>query len=193
MRFICSSSTSAWAKSVLIVTSRFKPALTPYLRSIPMSRCTASSVTPALWIRLAPPVTNGVNLRSRPRFSELRLLRVPARLTRVMLYGFGIGDQNACSFLRPMFRMRLIPQLCGSDSGKRRVIIGIAISATQPLGVCFATTSQTPSQSRLILEDVLPERLPSPSLATCWSSIAPRGLVTNMYAEREALKVARIT
>ena len=78
------------------------------------------------------------------------------------------------------------------NRGKRSVTIGIAISATQPLGVCFAATSQTPSQSRLILEEAQPKRPPSPSLATCWSSIAPRGFVTNMYPERESLNVSRI-
>ena len=105
---------------------------------------------------------------------------VPARLTRVRVYSFEIGAQNTCSFLRRMFRMKLTPHTCSSASGKRRVIIGIAISAVHPSGVRCATTSQTPSQFRLMFDVLVPRQPPSPSSDTCCSSLAPSGLVTNM-------------
>ena len=112
-------------------------------------------------------------------------------LTRVSPYALGIGAQKACSFLRPMLRIRLMPQRWTSRSGKRSVIIGMTISADQPSSVRRARTSQIASQSRLTLE-VTPPRPPSPSLKTCWSSLAPRGLVTNMYPDRESMKVSRM-
>jgi len=78
--------------------------------------------------------------------------------------------------------MKLTPHTCSSAFGKRSVTIGIAISATQPSLVRRATTSQTPSQFRLMLAVMLPlpRKPPSPSSATCCSSLAPSGLVTNM-------------
>ncbi len=114
-------------------------------------------------------------------------------LTRVSVYAWGIGAQNACSFLRPMLRIRFRPQLWEGRSGKRSVTIGIAISASQPSSVRRARTCQTPSQSRLTFDELPnPRSPPSPSLNTCWSSCAPSGFVTNMYAERESLKVSRM-
>ena len=105
---------------------------------------------------------------------------VPARLTRVRVYSFEIGDQYTCSFFLRMFRMKLTPHTCSSFSGKRRVIMGMAISAVHPSGVRWATTSHTPSQFTLMLEVLVPRQPPSPSSDTCCSSFAPRGLVTNM-------------
>ncbi len=195
VRFTCSSSTSACAKSVLTVTSRFSPAVMPYLRSRPTSRSKSSDSTPASSTRLAPPVTNGVMRRSSPRLSDCIPFRLPAMLTRVSVYACGIGAQNACSFLRPMFRMRFMPQLWDVASGKRSVTMGIAISAIQPSSVRRAETCQTPSQSRFTFDDTpkLPKPSPpSPSFETCWSSCAPSGFVTNMYAERESLNVSRM-
>ena len=116
-----------------------------------------------------------------PRLTAPMPVIVPARLTRVSVYSFEIGAQNTCSFFRRMFRMKLTPQTCPSALGKRSVTIGIAISATHPSLVRRETTSQTPSQFTLMFEVLLLLRNPpSPSSATCCSSLAPSGLVTNM-------------
>ncbi len=102
-------------------------------------------------------------------------------LTRVSVYAFGIGAQNTCSFLRRMFRMKLTPHDCSESSEKRIVVSGIAISAVHPSSVTRLTTSQMPSQLRLMFEFTRPERLlPSPSSEICCSSFAPSGVVTNM-------------
>ena len=159
--------------------------------SRPASRSKAPSVPPPdadAW--LAPPVTNGVTRRSSPRLSDSKPLSVPAKLTRVMPYAFGTGAQNDCSLIAATLRMTLKPQSCAPASGKRRVTTGIAISAAHPSGTIAAATCHTPSQSRLMLDVDRPKRPPYPSLKTCWSSFAPSGLVANMYAERESLKVS---
>ena len=69
--------------------------------------------------------------------------------------------------------------------------MGIAISDTHPSSVWRDATSQTPFQSRLTLE-LLPRRPPSPSSETCCSSLAPSGLVTNMYPDLESRNVSKM-
>ena len=115
-----------------------------------------------------------------PRLTPWMPLRVPAWLTRVSWYSFEIGAQKICSFLRRMLRMKLAPHTCVSAAGKRSVTIGTAISATHPSGVRRAAASQTPSQFTLMFGLLEPRKPPSPSSATCCSSLAPSGLTTNM-------------
>src|SRR6185436_5790678 len=103
----------------------------------------------------------------------------PAALTRIKLYGLGIGAQYAISCLRVTLRMKLMPQLCVSLLLKRSVLVGMEISAVQPSSVMRDAVSQMPSQLRLILEFV-PRPLFSPSSEICCSSLAPSGVVTNM-------------
>ena len=70
--------------------------------------------------------------------------------------------------------------------------MGMAISAVHPVAFRREATIQTPSQLRLTLE-LFPRPWPSPSSKICCSSLAPSGLVTNMYPERESLKVSMMT
>ena len=180
VRLTCSSSTSTWAKSVFTVRSRLSPDATPYLTSMPYSLNPDGSRRPPTRSCRPPASMYGVSRRSRPRLTAPMPVRVPAWLTRVSVYSFEIGAQKICSFLRRMLRMKLAPQICESAAGKRRVTIGIAISATHPSAVRRATAFQTPSQSTLTFGLLLPRKPPSPSSATCCSSLAPSGLMTNM-------------
>ncbi len=72
-----------------------------------------------------------------------------------------------------------MPQVCSSLGRKRRVLVGMAISAVQPSLVICAAEFHTPSQLRLTFE-VVPRPPPSPSSKICCSSLAPSGVVTNM-------------
>ena len=102
VRFTCSSSTSAWAKSVLKVTSRFRLAVTAYFTSSPTSASVELSVIPPSSRLCPPPVTYGLIRRSLPLSRDSRLVSLPARLTLVRANARGIGAQNTCSFLRRM-------------------------------------------------------------------------------------------
>ncbi len=160
------------------------PPVTPYFMSKPTSRRNDVVCSEALvFVSRTPLTTYGLSLRSRPWLSDCSPTRLPAWLTRVRLYAFGIGAQNTCSFLRRMFRMKLMPHVCSAPSAKRSVASGMAISAVQPSSVIRAATSQIPSQFLLMLELTSPSPirlLPSPSSEICCSSLAPSGVVTNM-------------
>ncbi len=112
VRFTCSSSTSACAKSVLTVRSRFKPEESPYFMSSPTSCCQSLLCSPDASVLLPPAVTNGVTLRSIPLLSSCIPSSTPALLTLVMVNSLDMGAQKACSFLPPMFRIMFMPHTC---------------------------------------------------------------------------------